>query len=151
MRRTASRPHRRAISLALEDHGEIVPRRGTTSSGRSPPACEGSPYRSNCSSTPVSPVSSARAVSTKCQCSAEVARMGPPSAARRELSLSSRNAETARLPRSLRINDMGRAGKERLYRKPPGEFRTGLHNEGTPPLNQGRFNDFETASSHLRQ
>jgi len=34
MRRTASRPHRRAISVALEDQGEMVPKRGTLSSMR---------------------------------------------------------------------------------------------------------------------
>ena len=31
MRRTKSRPHSRAMSVALDDHGEIVPNRGVTS------------------------------------------------------------------------------------------------------------------------
>src|SRR5438093_1153275 len=116
MRRTASRPQRRAISLAFDDHGEMVPRRGTLSSMRPPPAGAGSPYCSRRSSTSVSRGSSVRSASTKCQYSAAVIRTDPWELARRELSLSSRKAETARLPRSLRINDMKRAGKVQLYR-----------------------------------
>src|SRR6266571_5902021 len=116
MRRTASRPQRRAISLAFDDHGEMVPRRGTLSSMRPPPAGAGSPYCSRRSSAPLSRDSSGRSASTKCQYSAAAIRTDPWDVARRELSLSSRKAETARLPRSLRINDMKRAGKVRLYR-----------------------------------
>src|SRR6266446_6485663 len=116
MRRTASRPHRRAISVAFEDQGEMVPKRGTLSSMRPSPAGAGSPYWSRRCSTSVSRVSSARSTSTKCLCSGAAARTDCWIVARRELSLSSRNAETARLPRSLRINDMRRAGKGRLYR-----------------------------------
>src|SRR5256885_2571205 len=115
-RRTASRPHRRASSVAFDDHGEIVPRRGTLRNMRPSPAGAGSPYRSRRSSTSVSRAVSARSASTKCQCSAATARTGGWIVARRELSLSSRKAETARLPRSLRINDMKRAGKVQLYR-----------------------------------
>src|SRR6266704_1993229 len=123
-RRTASRPHRRAISVAFDDHGEIVPRRGTLSSMRPPSAGAGSPYCSRRSSTAVSRAASPRSTSTKCQCSAAVTRTDRWIVAKRELSLSSRKAETARLPRSLRINDMRRAGKGRLYRKPdPGLSR----------------------------
>src|SRR5437867_6013123 len=116
MRRTASRPHRRAISVAFEDQGEMVPKRGTLSSMRPSPAGAGSPYWSRRCSTSVSRASSARSTSTKCQCSAAAARTDCWIVARRELSLSSRKAETARLPRSLRINDMKRAGKVQLYR-----------------------------------
>src|SRR5712691_5292603 len=115
-RRTAARPHRRAISVAFDDHGEIVPRRGTLSSMRPSPAGAASPYRSRRSSTWLSRGSSARSVSTKCQYSAAAIRPDVRIAARRELSLSSRNAEAARLPRSLSINDMRRAGKAQLYR-----------------------------------
>src|SRR6266581_6812950 len=115
-RRTASRPHRRAISVAFDDHGEIVPTRGTLSSMRPSPAGAGSPCCSRRSSTAVSRAASTRSTSTKCQCSAAVTRTDRWIVARRELSLSNRKAETARLPRSLRINDMRRAGKVRLYR-----------------------------------
>src|SRR6266705_78619 len=105
-RRTASRPHRRAISVAFDDHGEMVPRRGTLSSMRPSPARAGSPYCSRRSSTSVSRAASGRSASTKCQCSAATAWTDCWIVARRELTLSSRNAETARLPRNLRINDM---------------------------------------------
>src|SRR3979490_370028 len=117
-RRTASRPQRRAMSLAFDDHGEMVPRRGTLSSMRPPPAGAGSPYRSRRSSTAASRGSSVRSASTKGQYSAAAIRTDPWDVARRELSLSSRKAETAQLPRSLRINDMSRAGKVQLYPTP---------------------------------
>src|SRR5207245_2576844 len=116
MRRTASSPHRRAISVALEDQGEMVAKRGKLSSMRPCPADAGSPYWNRRCSTSVSRASSARSVSTKCQYSAAAIRTDPWDVARRELSLSSRNAEAARLPRSLSINDMRRAGKAQLYR-----------------------------------
>src|SRR5262245_13487188 len=116
IRRTASRPQLRAMSVALDDQGEIVPSRGTTRREGPVPGPADGPYSSRRARTALSRSRSGRSVSTKCQCSEAVTRRERWISARRELSFSSRNAETAVQPRSLRINDMKRAGKARLYR-----------------------------------
>jgi hypothetical protein len=73
MRATFARPQLAAMSVAFDDHGEIVPGRGTTSSNSpssprlSPCSPPGEPYVSSRSSVARSRASSAFDVATKCQ------------------------------------------------------------------------------------
>ena len=106
MRVTAAKPHWRAISVAFDDQGEMVPRRGVTSfsvpAGSLPAGC--APSRS-CSRARSAAASGAFS-STKYQCSAA----SPFSLGRADWTFRVRRArrlaEKAAAPRSLRTSDM---------------------------------------------
>ena len=105
VRRTAARPHEWAMSVAFDDHGEMVPRRGTTNS-RVPLASAAfwpRPSSSRRSSAACSVAFSACPDSVKCHQPLPAIRMEGCSAASWEFCLSSRKEERAGPPRNLRI------------------------------------------------
>src|SRR5258708_22480234 len=103
MRRTPERPQLIAMSVALEDHGEIVPRRGTTrNGGATGGAAGGWPSSSNLSRMRRSAGSRARSHSAKWRNSAATARTPGSAFCSAERSLARRNSDSARAPRSCR-------------------------------------------------
>src|SRR5262245_1562608 len=113
MRSTACKPHCRAMSVAFDAPGEIVPSLGTTntispapSSCPSKPATGAGPYVSRACSVAVSASDKRRASLTKCQyCVSIPLRRGRCCVACWK-SLLRRNSDRARRPGSLRISDM---------------------------------------------
>ena len=108
-RRTLSRPQLCTISVALLDHGEIVPGRGTTTRRvpcRSAMDC-GAPYSSSCSNSRSSTSDSGSISSARCRKSA----YSPMTAGTRSWhcasSLSRRNSEWAGLPSNCSIRPPG--------------------------------------------
>ena len=119
---TASRPQLRAISVALDDQGESVPGRGTTTSvvwdEAVAPAASG-PYVNSRSSVSRSALSRERDTSTKCLKVAVISAMRCEgrAALRPCRSLARRNFDSPGRPANERISDIAfrEAPKARLY------------------------------------
>src|SRR5574338_448728 len=106
-RTTWSKPHWRAMSVALEDQGEMVPRRGVTRRS-SPPGSSGDPGWAPSKSVRRAFSSANRGAdsSTKYQCSAARPRSLGSTSVTALVRRARRLEENAAPPRSLRISDM---------------------------------------------
>ena len=140
MRTILSKPHWWAMSVAFDDHGEIVPRRGVTTrrlpTGASPSGW--APRRSVRRAT--SSASSGALTSTKYQCSAASPFRRGRAALTASVSRARRELEKAGAPRSLRISDMARMGaklkaaRRRRVARPTGHVGDrGLYPSPSPP------------------
>ena len=115
MRITLAKPHWRAMSVAFDDHGEIVPSRGTTSNCVPGGTCgDAGMAASRSTSRSRSSAASGAASSTKYQYSAaSPLSFGSASAAERERR-ARREEESAAAPRSLRISAISIVAKGKV-------------------------------------
>ena len=111
------------MSVAFDDHGEIVPSLGVTISSRPPAVMAGAPYVSNRSSVAVSDRSSARCSSTKCQNRADWTRAPGWTACTRALSFSRRNIGQGRAAGDLEDGHATLILPADAIRTPPGSGR----------------------------
>src|SRR5512139_1639235 len=118
-RRTAESPHCRAMSVAFDDQGEMVPSRGVTRTARPAGPGAGAPYVSRRARVASSRLSRPRSTSTKCQKRAEATVRPAWQSRTRALSLSRRNGESATPPPILRTAMCHRFYPDRPERRGP--------------------------------